>query len=150
MRLGQTILLVGGGLIAWNLYSRTQAAKSLNFLPGQIKSFDYVNGYPVITIGLIVQNTSNHSFNLLSIAGNVKSVKDGTSYILGYVSDFTPQVIPPISETEIPLAIRLQLAGVLSDILTSLNAGFDQSISLQAYANVDQLQVPIDYNYKLT
>jgi len=91
------LLIVAGGLIAWNIFSRREAAASLNFIPGKIKGISWEGMSPVLTIQMIVQNTSNHSFTILSIAGNVYLIKpDGKKYLIGYVSDFEKQTVAPI------------------------------------------------------
>lgn len=97
-----------------------------------------------------MQNTSNHAFNIYSIAGSVYSQTNGKSYLIGYLSDFTPTAIAPHSQTTLIITAKLQVIGVVSDLLTALNAGdYSQVIDLKATANVDYLQVPIDYTYKL-
>jgi hypothetical protein len=118
-------------------------------LPGNVKSIGWQWLSPVITISLIVQNTSNHSFNLLSIAGDLYSVKSDNDYLLGHISDFTSQTIAPNSETVVDVAVRLELLGIVSDLFNSVNTGIAQTIHLSALANVDQIQVPLEYDYQI-
>lgn len=147
---GKTIALGIAALLAWNIYSRARAAGSLTFFPGKIKKFDWNNGSPVITFELLVQNTSNHTFNLLSIAGNVFSLSNGKQYLIGYISDFRSQTVAPVSESTLQVQARLQLTGVVGDLINAFTSGdYSQEIHLAANANVDYIQVPIDYTYKL-
>lgn len=144
------LLLGVAALFGLNLFSRAQAAGSLGFLPGRIKSFTWQGLSPVITFELIVQNTSNHAFNIYSIAGSVYALVNGKNYLIGYLSDFTSQSIAPHSQTTLIISAKLQVIGIVSDLLTALNAGnFSQVINLNATANVDYLQIPIEYSYKL-
>ena len=143
--------MIGGGVLAWNIFSRKKAAESLNFLPGRFVSFGWEGGRPVIVVSVIVQNTSNHSFNLLSIAGSVYTTSGGDQFLIGDVSDFTQKVIPPVSETTIEIKMRLRLIGIVSDLINSFtnNTIFDQTVQLEAYANVDNIQIAINDNFKL-
>lgn len=147
---GKVILGGLGLLVAWNLFSKGAAAYSLNFSPGRVKSFDWNGIRPVINLELQVQNTSNHSFNVLSIAGNVYMTTNGKEYLVGTVTDFAPMTIAPISQSVVPLALSLQLTGVVSDLLSVFQSGLSgQTVRLSAFANVDQLQVPLNYTYNL-
>jgi hypothetical protein len=149
-RLLKGLLILGGGLLAWNLFSRGQAALSLNFYPGRVKRLSWSGLGPVITLELSVQNTSNHSFNVLSIAGNVYTTQNGKDFLIGRVADFAPRAVAPVSVSTLDLDLSLQLTGVVQDLVNTFQSGLaGQSIKLQAYANVDGLQVPLNYTYKL-
>lgn len=144
------ILIAGGGLLLWNLYSHGAAALSLNFLPGRIKKLSWDGLGPSLQIELQAQNTSNHSFNVLSIAGNVYVTQNGKDYLIGRVSDFTQVAVAPNSVSLIPLNISMQLTGVVQNLINILQSGLNaQTIKLQAFANVDALQVPLNYTYNL-
>ncbi len=83
----EALILVGfaGLLYLWNL---DKAASNLIYFPGRITGFSLNGLSPVITLELIVQNPSNVSFTIASLAGNVTS--DGTQ--VGNVSDFVPVI----------------------------------------------------------
>lgn len=149
-RLLTGLLILGGGLLAWNLFSRGQAALSLQFLPGRIKRLSWNGLSPQLTIELQVQNTSNHSFNILSVAGNVYATQNDKDFLIGRVSDFTPRTIQPVSVSTMDVNLSLQLTGVVQDLVNTFTSGLaGQTVKLQAYANVDSLQVPLNYTYKL-
>lgn len=100
---------------------------------------------PVMTLGLAIQNTSNQSFTLQSLAGEVYANK----YLIGNVGTFSAQTIHPNSETVIYIDCRLSLLGIVTDILNAIrNKTFSQTIELESTANIDNLQVPIDLSYK--
>lgn len=145
---------VAGGAVAilgWNLFSRRAAAESLNFLLQRVEGISWLNGRPVIPVTISVQNTSNHQFTLYSFAGTVYvNNPDGTQYVIGDVSDFTQSVIAPNSQTDLTITIQLRLLGIVQDIISQINSGtFSNVIEFDTYANVDQLQVPVDYKFKL-
>ena len=145
----KTVLIGGGLLLAYNMFSRKVAAATLNFLPGQLKRLSTDGATPVLTIGVIIQNTSNQSYQLNSLAGNVYANNDGNVYNVGNVSTFTVQQILPNRQQEIVVDMRLSLTGIVSDLLNSIANGFGQDIQFKGYANVDGLQIPIVINYKL-
>jgi hypothetical protein len=146
LKLLNGILLAGAALIGYNLISKHFAAGTLNFLPGQIKSISF----PVITVGIVIQNTSNQAYTLKSLAGNVYTNANGSIYNIGNVSNFTAQTINPNSQKTIPIDLRLSLIGVVSDIFNLITSGnFQQDIQLKGFANVDGLQIPLVFNYKL-
>lgn len=139
-----------GALLAWNIYARAQAAYSLNFLPGRIKSLSFNGVRPVLTVEMQVQNTSNHVFNVLSIAGNVYVNSGGKDYLIGDVEDFQPVQIAANSVKVLDIDLVLQITGVVSDMIQTVSSGVTpQTVKLAAFANVDQLQVPLNYQYKL-
>ena len=74
----------------------------------------------------------------------------GQQYKIGNVSDFEAVTVAANSETPIDITIRLQLIGLVSDLMNAILYGnFQQQISLVALANVDNLQVPINFDYTI-
>jgi hypothetical protein len=142
-------LFVGAVLIGYNLFAKKTAAGTLNFLPGQFHGIGTDGGTPVLSVGVLIQNTSNQSYQLNSLAGNVYANNSGNVYTVGNVSTFTRQTIYPNNQEEIIVDMRLSLTGIVSDLINSISSGFGQDISFKGYANVDGLQIPILINYKL-
>lgn len=100
---------------------------------------------PVMTLGLAVQNTSNQSFTIKSMAGELYANK----YLVGNLSSFTSQTIPPNSEQVIAINVRMSFIGLVNDIINAIkNKTFRQELQLNSVANIDNLQVPIDLIYK--
>lgn len=142
----QTVLLVGGGLIAYTMFTKKAALGSLNFYPASIKNIHFDGSTPVMTIGLAVQNTSNQKFILRSMAGNLYA----NSYMVGNLSFFQEQQILPNSQGTLWVDIRMSLIGAVQDIIRDFqNNNFSQELHLDAYANIDNYQVPIDLKYKV-
>lgn len=122
------------------------ALGTLNFFPDKVRSISFDGLTPVMTIGLGVQNTSNQSFTIRSLAGNLYA----NNYYIGNVSSFTLRTIAPNSQQVIFITARLQLIGIVNDILNAFeNRNFAQTIEIKAMANVDNLQIPININYKI-
>ncbi len=141
-----TALLIGGGLLAYNAMAKGTALKTMNFYPKSVDSIRFDGVTPVIRLGLAVQNTSGQQLIVRSIAGNLWA----NDYLIGNLSNYTPLVIRPNSESILFLTIRLSILGVVQDIINAFtNRGTTQVINLQARANVDNYQIPIDIKYKV-
>lgn len=143
---GKLVALAAGGLLVYSLLRKGTGISTLNFFPEKVRSIDFDGLTPVMTIGLGVQNTSNQGFALKSLAGNLYA----NNYYIGNVSSFSLKTIPPNSQTIIYITARLQLIGIVNDIMNAFeNQNFSQDIQIKAMANIDTLQVPINLNYKI-
>jgi len=126
------------------LLRKGAALGTLNFYAGSVTNIEFENSAPVLTLGLVVQNTSNQYFTLNSIAGNIYS----NNYRIGTVGSFIAQNIPANSETTLYLKVRMDLLGVVNDIINAFTTGnIQQKIELDATANIDTLQVPVKLSY---
>jgi len=135
--------------LGYSLFARKSAAGNLNFLPGPVKGLYWDGINPYLRVGVIVQNTSNYSYTLNSIAGTVYSNQNGNRYNLGNFSWFAPQKIMANSQTTVFVDLRFGLIGIVSDIINSITNGFAQEIEMNGTANVDGLQVPITFKYNV-
>lgn len=145
-RVTKTVLLGGAALIAYNLLIKGKALANINFEPGQVHSFGFDGFTPVLTVGIIAQNTSSQKFVVRSIAGEVKA----NSYYIGTVSFFGYSEILPNSQSEILIPIRLAAVGLVQDIINAFTTGANaQTIVFNGYANVDNYQVPINNKWKV-
>ena len=143
-------LLIGAGLlVAWNFLKKGVSSQSLIFLPGQVKGVYFDGITPYITVGIIVQNTSNQNYTIRSLAGNVTANKNGSNYNIGNLSTFTPQYIYGNSQRTIWVDLRLSLIGIVSDILNSYQEGISQTIKFSGNANVENVQVPIEFIFTI-
>lgn len=146
LKSGTTVAVVGVGLLAWLLYSVRSAAGALNFFPDKVKQIAIDGATPIITIGILVQNTSGTQFTLNSIAGNLYA--DG--YLVGNVSSFVQQVIRPNSQAVVLLQIRLSAIGVVQEVIRAFQShSTTVNLELDATANVNNNQVSVDLNYKV-
>jgi len=142
----QTVGLAVLGILGYSLYRKSSAIGTLNFFPDKVRGFEFQGITPVFTVGLGVQNTSNQSFTINSIAGNAFS----NGYYVGNISTFTAQTIKPNSQGILALELRLALIGIVNDLINAFqNGNFQQDLELKLMANVDKLQIPINLKYKI-
>lgn len=145
----ETTKAIAFGAAAFILYSlirKGKAAGTLNFYPSNIKDLYIENARPVIVLGVAVQNTSNQNFTLNSFAGNLYA----NGYLVGNVSNFTPQTVSRNSEQIIDIKIRMGVLGVVNNIIQAWNNGsFQQDLEFDGYANVDNLQVHVPLKYQI-
>ena len=140
------ILLGAGIFIAWLVYSQKKAIGLLNyFISGVAISFDGVT--PIMRLSIGVQNVSNESFLIKSFVGNL--VSNGS--VIGNVSSFVPVNIPPASQVNYDVYVRMSLIGVVQDIVNLIQkkSGVAQTVTLQGYVNASGLIAPVDLTYKI-
>jgi len=143
---GQILALSAAGVIIYSLLRKSEGLKRLFFYPSAVRALKWDGLTPVLTVGLKVQNTSNQSYQLNSLAGEVYCNK----ILVGNVGSFVTQVIPPNSERVLEINIRMMLIGILNDIIKAIiEKNFSQTLEMDAYANIDNLQVPIELTYKV-
>lgn len=140
-------VLAALGLVAGvYFYSLYHAAANLIFFPGNITGFSLNGLSPTLQAELIVQNTNNVSFNVMSIAASVTS--NGT--LIGNVSNFSPFQIPGNSQATIPLTLVLQPIAIVNNIIGIITGGSGQTeLSITGSLNADGIQAPISLTYKL-
>jgi LEA14-like dessication related protein len=139
----EAVLLLAGiaGVYLWNL---SRAAGNLQYYAGNITGYSLVP--PLITVDLMVQNTSNVTFTINSLAANVTS--DGTQ--IGNISDFTPVTIPANSQGAVPLTLRLLPIGLVNDIISIITGGSgSRNILIQGTVNANGVQQPFELPYKI-
>ncbi len=141
------ILLGAGALVALNLISKGSAAKSLNFYPGSVKSLEFDGVTPVITLGLLVQNTSNQQILFRSFAGNIYA----NDFLVGNVATYQPTVVPANSQITYNLTVRLSPLGVVNELISIIQGANPRSMvmELQASANIDVVRVPVKIKYSI-
>lgn len=148
IKTNQTTVVLGAAaaLIAYSLFRKGAAAGTLIFYPDRIRDFEFDGLTPVLVAGIRVQNTSNQSFTLNSLAGNVFS--DNT--LVGNASIFTPQTVLANSQKIFTVDIRLLPLGIVNDIIKAWQyKNFTKKIEINAMANVDNLQTEIKLNYSI-
>lgn len=136
------ILAGAAGIYIWNL---SRAANNLTYFPGNITGISLDGLTPVVYATLVIQNTSNLTFTINSLAGSVTS--NGT--LIGNVSDFVPVTVPANSQGQIPLTLRLQPLGLANDIIAILTGGVgkrDLVVAGSVNANGMQQAFSLTYN----
>lgn len=131
------------GVYFWNL---NRAAGNLVFFPGNITGFSLNGLSPIIQAELVVENTNNVSFTIMSIAASVSS--NGT--LIGNVSNFTQFQIPGNSQATIPLTLVLQPIGIVNNIIGIITGGSGgTTIQIEGSINANGIQAPISLTYKI-
>lgn len=143
---GTEVLAALGVMAGLYFYNVQKSAGNLVFFPGNITGLQ-LNGYsPVILAELVVQNTSNLSFTVNSLAASVSS--NGT--LIGNVSNFTPITVPGNNQATIPLQLVLQPIALVNNIIGIITGGSGKTeIKIDGSTNADGIQVPISLTYKL-
>ncbi len=139
----EAVLLLAGiaGVYLWNLH---RAAGNLQYYAGNITGYSLLP--PMITIELVVQNTSNVTFTISSLAANVTS--DGTQ--IGNISDFIPVTIAPNNQGVVPLTLRLLPLGLVNDIISIITGGSgSRNIKIEGTVNANGIQSPFGLSYKI-
>lgn len=132
--------------IGYFLLRKSAAAGNLVFFPGNVTGMAFIDSTPQITFELRVQNTSGTDLLLNSLAGNLSS----NGYLVGNVSNFSGAVIPGNSQVVIPLTVSLQVIGIVTDLIRAFQyKNFTQNIDLDARANVNNIQVPVQLSYSV-
>lgn len=138
------VLLVLGGLAVAYFWNLSNAVNNLQFYPGDITGFDLLP--PTLYVNLNVQNTSNITFTINSLAASVTS--DGT--LIGNISDFTPVVISANGQGAIPLTVRLLPIGIANDIISIYNGGSgNRTITINGSVNANGTQQSFSLSFKI-
>lgn len=141
------LLLTGAGLLAYSRFVKpATSAGTLNFYPASIKNITMDGITPVLTLGLAIQNPSSNQYTLKAVVGSVYA----NGNMIGNVSMFQQIVVRATAQTIVPLTIRLSLLGIVQDIIQAFNGnGIQQKIELNAYANINDFNVPIKVFYQI-
>jgi LEA14-like dessication related protein len=140
------ILLVAGAALAYWFYTKKQAIGLLNYYIANVGlSFDGFT--PILRLNIGIQNPSNASFVIKDFVGNL--VANGNN--IGTMSSFVPLDVPAASQVVYPIYVRLNLIGIVSDIVNLIQnkSGIAQDIELTGFVNASGVVAPIDLKYKL-
>lgn len=135
------LLIAAAAFGAWWFWSRANALSSLIFIP---KGVGVQGGGLNLILG--VQNPTGAAIQLNSLAGSIQV--NGSN--LGNVSDFSPVVIAPNSETDIPLYLTANVFGIAGSLLGQLdgNEGAGNfNANLVGTANINNIPVPVNLNF---
>lgn len=141
----EALLLTG---IAAFLYlgNRARSIANLTFFPHGVSGMAFEGMNPVAYLDILVQNPSNVSIDINSLSGNV--LADGT--LVGNVSNFTPVALAGNSEAVVRVKVRLQLLGLVNDIISAFQAGhLQKNLAIDGTANVDGVQYPLNLTFQI-
>lgn len=142
---GGVLLAGAGGFLAYQLL-RARSTANLVFFPGNIQSFNFVGATPVLSLDVLIQNSSSLDVTVQSLAGNVFS----NGSLVGNVSNTLPIVVPANGSARPVLQIAFMPLGVVNTIIDAWQSGhFSVPLSFQGFANVGYIQVPLKLNFKI-
>jgi LEA14-like dessication related protein len=139
-------LIVGAGLILWSFISKSNVINSLRILINRIH-VEFSGLSPVITLYIVVQNPTNDTFTIYSLAGDVYV----NGNFVGNVSNFTKFTVERNSQLEVPIVLKLSIVSLISqvvDIVTGKSAA-GGTVQLRGNINLDNQQFPVDIAYKI-
>ena len=148
MRANAGQLLIAGTIafLGYSLIRKQSGAEKLTYYPAGVKNISFEGISPVMTLRLAVQNTSNQTFTLNSIAGNVFC--DDT--LIGNASNFIAQTVNRNSQTIFEIKVKLSPLGIVNEIIQAFQYGnFSKELEFEGYANLDNWQVPINLKFKV-
>jgi LEA14-like dessication related protein len=130
-------------LLGLYFFNQQRDAGYLEYVVKRV-DLNWAGASPIFTVSLGIQNPSNTTFTVESIAGTLYSNGDP----LGNISAFDKIVIPPNDETVYPLNFRLSLIGVASDIIKIFTGGgTSQQIEFDGVVNANGIAVPLKFKY---
>jgi hypothetical protein len=139
------IALTGGAILLVSLISKGQTLNRLVFYPERIRNVSF-DGGATLNLGILVQNTSGNNLIINSFAGNM--FINGT--LAGNVSSFSPVAVNKNSQGVFIVNVKLFALGIVNQLIEAISSGtFGMTVTLEAYANVGGLQVPVNMTFKL-
>lgn len=142
----QSLLLVAGAAGAYWYFTQKKAIGLLNYYIHDI-GVDFDGLAPLMKLNIAIQNPSNSSFLVRDFVGNISA----NGYNIGTVSSFTPLSVPAASQVYYPVIVRLNLIGVVTDIINLIQqrSGISQEIILNGYVNASGIVAPVYLKYKI-
>jgi len=141
-----TIAFIGLGLTGLYLYNRYQQAGSLIFYPGNITNIGFTGSNAVADTSIVIQNTSNGSFTVRSLAANVYY----NDTLVGNISTFGNWVLGPNSQGQLPVQINFLLLSIINEIISVFTTKDRvKPLRVKGTVNADSIQIPLDLTYQI-
>lgn len=142
----KVIIFAGAAFAVYWFASKARALQGLVFTPGPVQGITMTSGAPVLSLNIQVQNTNSAGLEINSLAANV--ISNGS--LIGNVYNFSPTIVPANSQIFMPVLVRLETIGLVSDLITSLQYGSaSQNIKVVGSANVNGIQLPLTVDFKI-
>lgn len=143
--MNKLLLVAGAGLAYW-YFTQKKAISLLNYyVHGVDVDFDGLS--PIMEIDIGIQNPSNTSFYIRDFIGNITA----NGFTIGNMSSFIPKEVPAASQVIYPVRVRLNLIGIVEDIVKLIQAksGISQTIVVNGFVNASGIVAPINLSYKI-
>lgn len=124
----------------------TGAAKDLHAEIANI-GFGWEGLTPILKLNIYIQNASNASFVVRAMSGVI--LVNGKNY--GEASSFGDKQIPPQTEIEYPLQLRLSVGQVYNDLkaIIEKNTGYQAVIQVDGKLNIDGVYYPMQLTHAI-
>jgi LEA14-like dessication related protein len=140
------LILPALAVAAYYAFVTRKAIGMLNYyIKGVGLTFD---GYsPLLLLNIEIQNPSNSQFVINDFLGSLSV--NGTN--VGSAESFVKTTIPAASQVTYPIIIRLNLIGVVSDLISLLQkqSGLSMDVEFKGYVNASGIVAPVDLPYKI-
>lgn len=132
------LIAAGVGLFFW---AKSSAVHLLKYYVDGV-SANIVNGYPVITLNIAVQNPSNEQFTIKSVIG----VLTANGQPIGNVQSNAEVVIKPASQSDYPINVRVKLEGIVLTVFNLITQGIGgaQTLGFSGDINASGVVAPVD------
>lgn len=142
----KAIALTGGVVLLYSLLGKKAQLSRLVFYPEKVRDINFYGLSPVMTMGLLIQNTSNDSVVINSFAGNLFA----NDILIGNASNFQPVIVQRNGQGVMLVTVKLSALGIVNDIIRAFQFGnFSQDLRLNGYVNAEALQIPVNLNFKI-
>lgn len=141
-------LFIIGGLFVWQLFQKSQAGKRLNVFFRGIGLKNSSGIIPTVVANFAVQNTSNQKITIKSISGDLTV----NGKYLANISQFSPIVIQPNSETILPINIKAGIISIIDQIVPILKkkTGTKNFVAdFNGTVNADGFVIPVSETVKI-
>lgn len=146
----KTLGLIFGGVVVYNLISKSWALNDINFLAGSVRNVTFDGVTPVAEIGLLAQNTSGQQFNVNSLTGDLFVVQDMKNIYIGNVSSFERQTIFPNSQVQLRMMCRLSILGIVNELIQVFQyKNYNMRLKLSGVVNVDNYRIPVNTTFNV-
>lgn len=147
MKNNTSILLIGGAAVAFYYYQKTRAASLITYTINSV-ALNFSGVTPILKIILNIQNVTGQSITINSMAGFLYVNNQN----VGSISNFAETVIAPNSQTAYEITVKMNLIGVVSDLINLITnkAGNQTSIQIVANANIEGVIIPINSKYNIS
>lgn len=139
-------IAAAAGAYALFAFTKIRRISTLTFFPGTIHSFSFAGSIPVLEFNISIQNTSSLPVTVKSLAGNIFS----SGYLVGNVTSTSIIDIPSNSNIQTRVKAQLSLLGIVNNLIAAFqNRDSSKEISFEGFANVDNLQIPLNLKFNL-
>lgn len=125
--------------------AQSRAAKTLNyFIQGIALAWDGFT--PLLKLNIAVQNPSNEQFVIRSISGSAW-LGDTNA---GNFSMFQTVVIAPNAHSVVPIVVRLNASGIVSDLIRLIQkGGYQMDLRIKGFVNANGFVNELNLDYKV-